>query len=345
MNPPDQLSALVSSANAELSDPARNITIRARDGETPRFELYHAGLSMCSQKVRAVLAEKGVPYISHEMVILSSKGIYSEGYTPAENYRPDYVRLRMHAGELLDKAYAEKHTGRSSVDTEGFDPCVVPLLVDHETEQAIADSKLICEYIDREVPEPNRLIPEDSSAAAKVMHQVTIVDETPHPGMLYGFHPDDDRRPDFIKGVMQDVHDVKCGALAELIDKNRDDVELVRAYESKIAKEQAGKALAFDADRQRAISAEVEDLIGDLDAQLAAHADPWICGSEYTLADLVWGISLYRMHWLGRADLWKDLPRVMDYAQRAYRRPSVWDDVIHWPSPMPPSPHTLDLDT
>ena len=343
MNPTEQLATLVSAANAELDDPERNITMRQQAGETPRFELYHAGLSMCSQKVRAVLAEKGVAYRSHEMVILSSKGIYSDGYTPAENYRPGYVRLRMYAGEKLGKAYAEKHTGRSSVDTEGFDPCVVPLLVDHETQQAVADSKLICEHIDREVPVPNRLIPADPNAAAEVMRQVAIVDETPHPGLLYGFHPDDDRRPDFIKGVMQDVHDVKCGALAELIGDNQNDAALVRAYECKIAKEQAGKALAFDADRQRAITTEVKGLIGDLDVQLAAHADPWICGSDYTLADLLWGISLYRMHWLGLANLWKDLPRIGDYAQDAYRRSSVWKDVICWPSPMPPSPHTADI--
>jgi hypothetical protein len=58
-------------------------------------ELYHAGLSVCSQKVRTVLAELEQPYVSHELSILNSRGIYSEELTPAENYYPEYVKLRM----------------------------------------------------------------------------------------------------------------------------------------------------------------------------------------------------------------------------------------------------------
>ena len=50
--------SLVEAANNELTDPARNLIVGGGAGETPRFELYHAGLSVCSQKVRAVLAGK-----------------------------------------------------------------------------------------------------------------------------------------------------------------------------------------------------------------------------------------------------------------------------------------------
>lgn len=58
---------------------------------------------------------------------------------------------------------------------------------------------------------------------------------------------------------------------------------------------------------------------------------------------VVRGISLYRIHWLGLAYLWEDLPRVKEFAQRAYKRPCVWEDVINWPSPMPPLPYTADI--
>ncbi len=68
--------ALVTAANADLDDPGRNRAMFGKAGERPRFEVYHAGLSICSQKVRAVLAEKNTPYRSHEMVILASGGIY-----------------------------------------------------------------------------------------------------------------------------------------------------------------------------------------------------------------------------------------------------------------------------
>ena len=335
--------SLVEAANKELTDPERNRVFQGGDSRNPRFELYHAGLSICSQKVRTVLAEKGAAYLSHEMVILNSKGIYSEGLTPAENYRPGYVRLRMHGGKALNKNYADKHTGRSSVDSEGFDPCVVPTLVDHELSVVVVDSKRICEHLDRETGESGPLMPEDEAAARAVMEQVAVVDSTPHPAMLYGFHPDDDQRPDFIKHVMSDVYDLKVEALEALIEQNSADAGLVAAYRSKIAKELAGKKLAREDSVQYAVRAEMKDIIGNLDRQLAATAEPWVCGSEFTLADVVWGVSLYRLHWLGLAYLWNDLPRVREYTVQVYNRPSIREAVINYPSPMPPSPHTADI--
>lgn len=338
-----EFKALVDAANGELTDPARNRIIGGAEGETPRFELFHAGLSICSQKVRAVLAEKDQVYLSHEMVILNSKGIYSKGLTPAENYRPGYVRLRMHGGKALGQKYADNHTGRSAVESEGFDPCVVPTLVDHEQSTVVVDSRRICEHLDSKISGGVSLLPEDEAAARAVMQQVAIVDGTPHPAVLYGFHPDDDQRPDFIKHVMSNVYDLKAEALETLIMQNSDDADLVAAYQSKIAKETAGKKLAHDSDVQYAIRAEMKDIIDGFDRQLEFVADPWACGSEFTLADIVWGISLYRLHWLGLAYLWADLPRVLEYADRIYHRPSIREQVINFPSPMPPSPHTLDI--
>ena len=340
MSNANEFQSLVNAARAELDDPARNGVV-GDAGDTPRFEVFHAGLSICSQKVRAVLAEKESPYLSHEMVIVASKGLFSEDFRPAENYRPGYVRLRMSGGEQLTTGYATEHTGVSSVETEGFDPCVVPLLLDHKETQVIVDSMRICEYLDKAVAGPRTLIP---AGNVEVRKQAKVVDRFPHPGLLYGFHPDDDRRPDFVKGVMKDVHDVKCSSLQKFIDENSDDAALVAAYRSKIAKEQAGKALAFDPERQRGVRNIVQTLIDNLDVQLREAADPWVCGSEFSFADIVWAISLYRMHWLGLASLWADKPGVKEYARRVYKRPSIWEQVINYPSPMLPSPHTADIE-
>ncbi len=338
-----EFETLVAAARAELDDPARTRVVGAAGAEAPRFELFHAGMSMCSQKVRTVLAEKAIPYTSHELVIVAGKGIYTDEFKPAENYRPAYVKLRIHGGRELGGGYAEAHTGSSSVETEGFDACVVPVLVDHQEGRVIVDSKRICEHLDRSVEGSIRLIPQEADAQAKVMEQVDIVDRTPHPAFLYGFHPDDDRRPDFVKAVMADVHDVKCNSLEKFIDDNRDDEELVAAYRSKIAKERAGKALAFDPERQREVRKQAQGIVEAFDARLGTSGAAWLCGADYTLADAVWGISLYRMHWLGLASLWSQKPRVGEYAARAYKRPSIAEQVIHYPSPMPPSPHTGDI--
>ena len=339
----DVLVSLVSAINAELTDPHRNHLV-AGQGEGPvRFELYHAGLSVCSQKVRTVLAEKRAAYVSHEMAILNSRGIYSDELTPAENYSSNYVRLRLHGAERLGLELASGHRGVSSVETEGFDACVVPTLVDHAKARVIVDSKRICEYLDQELADSGRLIPEDPAGAEAVLHQVDIVDQTPQPALLYGFHPDDDQRPDFIKGAMSDVYDLKVEALEQLIAANSDDPLVVAAYRAKISKEEGGKKLQHDVNFQHATRTEVQRILQGLEEQLSTHQDLWVCGATVTLADLTWGVNLYRMHWLGLASMWKDLPRVGEYAKRLYQLPSLWNAVIRFPSPMPQSPHTTDV--
>ncbi|MEH6583695.1 MAG: glutathione S-transferase family protein [Halioglobus sp.] len=341
----NEAAGLVAAVNAELTDPNRNHLIGASEGEPVRFELYHAGLSVCSQKVRAALAEKRVAYASHELSILNSKGIYSDEMTPAENYSPNYVRLRLLGGKQAGLSFASGYTGTSSVETEGFDACVVPTLVDLDKGRVIVDSKKICEYLDQEITGPIQLLPDEPSLRKAVMEQVSIVDTTPQPALLYGYHPDDDQRPAFIKEKMVDVYDLKLEALEGLIRANKDDAEVVAAYQSKISKEQGGKGFAHDDEAQRAVRALAQEIINGLDEQLAAHASPWVCGSTFTMADLTWAINLYRMQWLGVGSLWKDLPRVQEYAALLYKRPSIWNAVIKFPSPMPESPHTMDLET
>jgi glutathione S-transferase len=340
----NDVAVLVAAVNAELTDPMRNHLIEGSAGESGRFELYHAGLSVCSQKVRAVLAEKGASYSSHELSILNSKGIYSDELTPAENYSPNYVRLRLIGGKQAGLGLARGYTGTSSVETNGFDACVVPTLVDLHKGRVIVDSKRICEYLDQEISGPIQLLPNEPSLRKAVMEQVSIVDTTPQPALLYGFHPDDDQRPDFIKHAMSDVYDLKIEALKGLIAANSDDAELVAAYQGKISKEQGGRGFARDDESQRAVRALAQEIINGLDEQLAAHANPWVCGSTFTMADVTWAINLYRMQWLGVGSLWKDLPRVQAYATALYKRPSVWKAVIKFPSPMPESPHTMDIE-
>ena len=76
----EQLTQMAAAARAAMADPAR-ITIVGKDRH-PRFELFHAASSLCSQKVRTVLHEKELPYRSNDMIILCSMG--PDGVVPAE---------------------------------------------------------------------------------------------------------------------------------------------------------------------------------------------------------------------------------------------------------------------
>ena len=339
----EEFSAIVSAARAEWGGAERSELMHGKGGSAPRFEIYHAGLSVCSQKVRTVLAELDTAYLSNEMAILSGKGIFSEEFSIAENYRPNYVRLRMYgAGPALMANLMQHHTLGSSVESEGFDACVVPTAIDHQTESVIVDSSRIVEFIDAQVSGGPGLMQKGAELETEVKRQIKIVDNLPMGAILYGFL-ENDPRPDFLKAQMDGVYDVKRQALEILLSKNEDDAELVRAYKAKISKEMAGKGLYKNIDFLGEKMADFENAIANLNSDLQRSQGPWLHGGIFTMSDAFWGVSLYRIHWVGHAWLWQDYPLVKEYVKRLYAHPSIRDSVIDWPSPMPPSPHAADI--
>jgi 2,5-dichlorohydroquinone reductive dechlorinase len=330
-----ELQALVEAANTRYEDPERNRVVNGVPGQKPRFELYHFFLSLCSHKVRTVLHEKNAAYVSHDIDILPPN---------IQNYFPEYVRLRVKGGEDLMGNLVTSYTGRSSTETEGFDPCVVPTLVDHEAGKVLVNSKAICEHIDTVTGEP-RLIPDD--IRSEVVAQMDIVDRTPHVAVLYGVHPDGDRRPDFIQKGMVGVHDFKIGKVRENLALAEDDPQLLNAYEAKIKKEAAAKEFVHtEQDMRRAIQ-EFKDIVTQLESDLEQSSGQWIIDDRFTMADIFWAVSLFRIKWVGLGYIWQTddgrvlLPRVAEYSQLLFDRPSFQSAVVHWPL-NPPSQWVME---
>ena len=69
--------------------------------------------------------------------------------------------------------------------------------------------------------------------------------------------------------------------------------------------------------------------MANLDAAIATQAAPWLRGPDFTMADAIWGIGLYRIQWVGPAPLWEPHPRIRDYAYRLYDRPSLREAIIN----------------
>ncbi len=105
------------------------------------LELYTHPMSPCAQKVRIVLAEKGLEWRKHH-VDLAQK----------ENLRPEYLKLNPLG--------------------------VVPTLVDNG--RAVIESSIICEYLDDTWPEVS-LKPEDPYAVARMRFWMKHVDTKLHP--------------------------------------------------------------------------------------------------------------------------------------------------------------------
>jgi glutathione S-transferase len=325
---------MAAEARGAIADPGR-ITLVGQDAN-PRFELFHAASSLCSQKVRTVLHEKALPYRSNEMIILGSMG--PEGLVMAEHYSPAYIRLRLVAGKELQRAYVNGYSGRTSVETEGFDPCVVPLLVDHEMGRVVADSRQICVYLDAVSSKPVQLVPTQAQEREEVMRQVGIVDKIPNGTLLYGFHPDTDRRPAPLKQAMETVYDYKIMALQGLMAAHAHAPELVAAYAAKIAKEAGGKKVCRDADFQRAARTELAQTLKNLERDLAAKSFSGLSRDGVSMDDVFWGVNLVRLNYLGLSPMWDALPAVQRYFQALVSRPSLYKEAIQASvASMPPS--------
>jgi len=105
------------------------------------IELYHFGFSTCSQKVRLVLAEKGIDFTSHEVNLMAGG-----------QHDPAYVKLN------------PKH--------------VVPTLV-HDG-RVLVESSLIIAYLDDAFAEPP-LRPADALGRYAVARWIKRVDDELHP--------------------------------------------------------------------------------------------------------------------------------------------------------------------
>ncbi|MEL6235365.1 MAG: glutathione S-transferase family protein [Pseudomonadota bacterium] len=320
--PSKDLEANVLSLNEQLPEMCQGVVFGG-SAQAPRFELYHAGFSLCSNKVRCVLAEKEAPYISHALRI----GPVAGGLQ--ENYLPDYVRLRLKGAP--GGAFATGYRGVSSVETEGFDPAVVPTLVDHEKARVLVDSLNICKYLDREVGEGPTLVPEGLEDVIDA--QIALIDQAPHVALLYGAHPDADTRPEKLISNITGVHAKKIAGLQSVLDQLEDGSELIPAYRAKIEKERAAATFIQNGQNMREVHAAFADHVGALEAQLGTHDGPWVLGDAYTLADIMWTVSLYRLALLGLQRLWAEesgSPRVAAYMQHAPDRPSFQEAVVGW---------------
>ena len=325
---------IVEKANSNFTNEHRNKPIGTVRGTEPRFELYHAAPSLCSMKVRTVLAEKNIPYVSHDLNLPVRKDY-------VECYLPDYVRMRLLGAP--DAEFARGYTGQSSVTTEGFDPCVVPTLVDHEKERVVIDSSRICTYLD-ERSSGSKLVPDE--LADQINDQISLVDQAPHVASLYGAHPDHDPRPKGLKENISGVHAKKIVQLKELREQAKDEQALVEAYDAKIAKESAAGEFVFKPDEMRAAHNAMDAHVGELERQLSSHAGDWVMGDAYTMADILWTTSIYRMKWLGLGGAWEGndaRPRVNQYIDKAFERPGFRSGVPEWPGAYGPSPHVPEF--
>jgi 2,5-dichlorohydroquinone reductive dechlorinase len=287
----------------------------------PRFSLFHAANSICSQKVRVVLAHHQISYASHAMSIFGG-----------QTYLPSYVQLRLVGCERSGLPLVSAHTGSSSTSAGGCDPAVVPTLIDRRTAEVVVDSKRICLYVDSIVSNSQRLRP--TLLEESIDAELDVVDNLPNYQMLVGRPAGADLRPqrlqenDGVKFAMSKVR--RCD---QYLADYAADKSLVNAYQAKRAKELDAARNLFSPEAVRVAHVKANAACAQLNRTLETCDTTWLLGNAVTMADLFWAVELLRMKNLGAGHIWEQnkLPAVERFLAAAERLESVRSSVLEWP--------------
>ena len=231
--------------------------------------LYNIPPSLCSQKVRLALVEKGVAF----------KNRWVDIGPTAENYQPWYVKLNP--------------------------KCVVPTLVDGD--KVITDSFVIMRYVAEHFEGP-ALIPTDPTDRDRMEHWYALAESLDF--RLFTFASVNKRMTGF--GLKMKVKKLRAYA--------KKYPQLRTAYEAKIQDMTGLKKQSHDpavAQKQRAHLEREFDALNELLAQ-----QPFIAGATYSLADVIWTVSLTRLSFLKQDALIEARPHLLTYYQRMQARPS-----------------------
>ena len=312
-----ELMAIVAGARAALSSSGE--PHGDEPGKTPRFELFHAASSICSQKVRVVLAQHRLPYLSHMLNMFIG-----------QTYLPGYVRLRMVGCERYGGALASRHSGSTSTAAGGCDGAVGPTLVDWEIDNVIIDSKRICIYLDDQVAARDRLRP--AGLAVLIDEDLEVIDNLPNYQMLMG-RSVGDAKAATTTGLGSSFSERKVAWCNRYLEEHGDDDALVSAYTAKRAKELSAAEELFSPDAMQAAYDRAEKALADLERKLAGRSTRWLHDEKLTMADLFWGVELLRMKNTGVARFWEDgrLPNVARFSILTEQIPAIRTAVIDLP--------------
>jgi len=272
------------------------------------IHLYHFPGSLCSQKVRQTLDEAKTTYRSHVVSLPKN-----------EQYDPSYVRMNPR--------------------------CVVPTLV--VDGKVTTDAANIMNYVDKHFMPSSSLYPTDPVEKEKVMKFVTLgeslfIGALSHgkvPGVEHGGTADGAEDEKMTIAETLKKHQAKIDILKELVQKHEEDGYLKNCYETKLqivdlTKENMSteKNMQDVVDVTKAAFDELAQQLKNGPFSKTAGKEGWLCSEEYSHADLLWGIVMFRLQKLriGKELLWKDQEIVNKYATTLFARDSFKSGVLEW---------------
>lgn len=237
------------------------------------LQLYYASGSLCSQKVKLVLAEKSLDWKGHLVNLLTF-----------ENLAPSYMAL----------------------NSKG----VVPTLVHNR--RVVTDSIRIIQYLDETFPHPP-LTPAAPELQVIMQRWITLQNQFPMREVMYGNYQG-------LEGwILRRSVQIKQRVLPQLMQAHP---ELLAFYEAKLEDVRQWNSSIQDRRAIASINQKIEPMLTQLETQLIQTE--WLCGTNYSLADVVWTAVLNRLEELKFGDLWANntRPALAAYFQRLKARPN-----------------------
>ncbi len=177
---------------------------------------------------------------------------------------------------------------------------VVPTLVHDGV--VIIDSSAICEYIDEVFPDPP-LVPAHPAERARMRAWMRYMEEVPTAAV---------RVPSFNMAFLPRFDGLDDDQFQQSESGPR---PLRKHFFEKMGRE------GFANDEVSASLEQLRQTCERMQEALGAEG-PWLMGERYTLADIIIAPLIDRMADLGYAELWSDLPAVVDWYDRMQARPA-----------------------
>ena len=260
------------------------------------IHLFHFPLSLCSMKVRQALAENAVHWTSH-LVLLP---VYQQ-------YEPEYVRINPR--------------------------CVVPTLVCDG--KVTTDSANILNYV------VSKLSNLDTSQKPSV-HEFEAIslwlnkaDSLPIEAFTYGDNQGANKSFLFKKAANGGKgHEFKANLLRKLVKRHENEKLLHDAYKSKLNIVENTLTIIQTPTRLNALYDTADSILIELETQLLSgpfNAKGWLASNKFSLADIAWGVVLYRLQKLGlKSLLWGNRTTVSQYCEKLFARESFKTGIMDW---------------
>ena len=258
--------------------------------------LYHFPLSLDSQKARVCLEELGIEWVSHVILL-----------TAHEQYSPRYVRINSR--------------------------CVVPTLVIDG--KVTTDTANILSHLAQRFGAEKQCFQtlghEKEGVDVWIDKAASLFIEA----LTYG-HIEGTKKTFPWNRANNDgkSHLYKINLLSKLIEKHQDDETLKLAYEKKRAVTEATRGAIITPTQMSAIVDSTKAGIDALERQLESGSfsvGGWLASKALSLADVQWGVVLYRLEALGLQPLlWDRNSRINSYTEKLFTRDSFQRGVADW---------------